>query len=91
MFGTFLLFILYFVVSIGMFVCLGIAIFLMLKAKNELTQPRVFIDIMKEPLLFLSESEFSEKGNQYRIQFLNFLSISAGLIILMLILKLILS
>jgi len=90
MFGTFLLFVLYFVASIGVFVCLGISIFSMFKAKNELTQSREFVELMKEPSLFLNESEFSEEGNQYRLQFLQFLAVSFGLIILIALLKLIL-
>ena len=90
MFGTFILFVLYFVTSLGVFACLGISIFSMIKSKNELAQPKDIVELVKEPLLFLSESEFSEEGNQYRIQFLQFLSISAGLIILILLLKLIL-
>ncbi len=90
MFGTFLLFILYVIASLGVLVCFGIAIFSMLKAKNELTQPRDLVELAKDPMLFLNESEFSDEGNQYRQQFLQFLSVSFGLIILLAILKLIL-
>lgn len=90
MFGTFLLFVLYFVASLGVFACLGISIFSMFKAKNELAQPRELAKLIKNPSVFLNESEFSDEGNQYRIQSLQFLFISAGLIILLLLLKLIL-
>ncbi len=90
MFGTFLLFILYIIASLGVLVCFGIAIFSMLKAKNELTQPRDLVELVKDPMLFLNESEFSDEGNQYRQQFLQFLSVSFGLLILLAILKLIL-
>ena len=90
MFGTFILFVLYFVTSLGVFACLGISIFSMIKSKNELAQPRELVELIKDPLVFLNESEFNEEGNQYRIQFLQFLAISAGLIILLLLLKLIL-
>ena len=61
----------------------------MFKAKNELAQSRELIELIKDPSVFLSDSEFSEEGNQYRLQFLQFLAISVGLIILILLLKLI--
>ena len=91
MFGTFLLFLIYIITTLGIIVGLGSAIFFMLKAKEELSQPKEFIDIIKEPTIFLSENGFSEDGNQSRQRCLLSLSVTVGLIILSLLMKLALS
>lgn len=87
MFGTFLLFILYMVASIGVLVCVGLAVFFLLRAQQELKHPREFTEILKDPTLFLSAHYFSEEGDQYRLRFLQFLGTSFGLIILILLLR----
>ena len=76
---------------LGIFVGIGIAIYFLLKAKHELTNPRELTDMLKDPAMFLSEQGFSEEGNLYRIRFLQFLGISLGLFILILLLKLVLA
>ncbi len=91
MFGTFLLFIIYVVTSLGALVSLIAAVFFFLKTKNELHRPREIAEILKEPSIFMSEHEFSEDGNQYRLWFLRLLSTAAGLIVLYILLKLILA
>ena len=91
MFGTFLLFIIYVVTSLGALVCFGAAIYFFLKAKHELQQPRDVSEILKEPSIFLSDYGFSEDGNNYRVWFLRLFAASVGLVILYLLLKLILS
>ena len=91
MFGTFLLFILYVIASLGVLIGMGAAIFFLLKAKEELTQPKEFIELIRNPSLFLSAHSFSEEGNQCRLRFIQLLGISIGLLILILILKLILA
>ena len=91
MFGTFLLFIIFVIASLGVIVGLGLAIFFLQKATQELNQPRELIEIIKHPTLFMSPEGFSEEGNQFRIWFLLTLSITFGLIILSLLMKLILS
>ena len=87
MFGTFILFILYMVATIGVLVCVGLAVFFLLRAQQELKQPREFTEILKDPTLFLSAHYFSEEGDQYRLRFLQFLGTSFGLIILILLLR----
>lgn len=87
MFGTFILFILYMVASIGVLVCVGLAVFFLLRAQQELKHPREFTEILKDPTLFLSAHYFSEEGDQYRLRFLQFLGTSFGLIILILLLR----
>lgn len=91
MFGTFLLFILYIVAMLGAIVGFGIAIFFLLRAKQELTQPKEIAEMLKDPMMFLSEHDFSEEGNEYRLRFLQFLGISFGLLILILLLRLVLA
>lgn len=87
MFGTFLLFVLYMAASLGVLVGFGVAIYFLLRANQELTQPREFTEMLKNPSIFLSEHGFSEEGNQYRLRFLQFLGISVGLLILILLLR----
>ena len=90
MFGTFLLFIIYSAASLGVLVSFGVAIFFLLRAKEELTQPKEIVEILQQPSMFLSEYDFTDEGNHYRLKFLQFLGLSIGLIVLILILKLIL-
>lgn len=90
MFLTFLLFILYMTTTVGMLACLGLAIFFLFKAKQELDQPREFVEILKDPTILLSERGFSVEGNRNRLLFLQFLGISLGLIALILLFKLML-
>ena len=78
MFGTFLLFILYMVASIGVLVCVGLAVFFLLRAQQELKHPREFTEILKDPTLFLSAHYFSEEGDQYRLRFLQPLFVPAN-------------
>ena len=91
MFGTFLLFIIYVVTSLGALISLGAAVIFFIKAKGELKQTREASELLKDPSIFLSEHEFSDEGNEYRLWFLRLLSICVGLIVLYLLLKLILS
>lgn len=73
--------------SLGVLVGFGVAIYFLLRANQELTQPREFTEMLKNPSIFLSEHGFSEEGNQYRLRFLQFLGISVGLLILILLLR----
>ena len=91
MFGTFLLFIIYVVTSLGLLISLGLSVFFFLKAKQELTRPREIVELLANPTLFLSPDEFSEKGEPFRLRFLQASGLCIGLIILFLLLKLVLA
>ena len=91
MFGTFLLFIIFVIASLGVIVGLGLSVYFLLKAKEEMLQPKELVELIKNPAIFMSEDGFSEEGNQLRLRFLLFLSIAAGSILISLLMKLILS